>query len=190
MTEPSLDRSYDRPQYFDLFIVRTHLVRSVFATAGHLPLALLCGWAQAAPNLDEWVASNTTPTEKTLCSREVNGELFFVALAPDGKVRLGNRLDITGYTEAHVYSVAWVITNEKGGSVVAKVPPLPVAQRYVKEGSRLYADNVEYQTLNTASVRPMHVDVRIEKCAVWSQDSQSCQSARKAYTVNLCEIKS
>ena len=110
-------------------------------------------------------------------------------MAPDGKVRLGNRLDMTGYTETHGYSVAWVITNEKGGSVIAKVPPVPLVERYVKEDSRLYADNVEYQILNTGSEPRMHVDVRIEKCAVWSHHSRSCESAGKAYTVKLCEIK-
>ena len=141
------------------------------------------------PNLGEWVAANTSPTEKTVCSRQVDDELFFVAIAPDGRVRLGNRLDMTGYTETHAYSVAWVISNERGGSVVSEVPPVPVVQRYVKEGSRLFADNVEYQTLNSGSGIPMHVDVRIEKCAVWSQGSQSCQSARKVYTVKLCEIR-
>jgi len=119
----------------------------------------------------------------------VGDELFFVAMAADDKVRLGNRLDMTGYTEAHGYTVAWMITNEKGGSVIAKVPPVPIEERYVKEGSRVYADNVEYQTLNTAGTKLMRVEVRIGKCAVWSSGSQSCQSEQKAYTVKLCEIR-
>jgi hypothetical protein len=164
-------------------------VRSLFATVVLLPLAFLSGAAQAAPDLGEWVAANTTSTEKTVCSRQVDGDLFFVAMASDGKLRLGNRLDMTGYTETHGYSIAWSITNDKGGSVVAKVPPVPVVQRYVKEGSKLYADNVEYQTLNAGFTTQLHVDLRIEKCAVRSHDSQSCQSARKAYTVKLCEIR-
>ena len=164
-------------------------MRSLFATAALFSLLVLCGSAQATPNLGEWVAANTSPPEKTVCSRQVDGELFFVAMAPDDKVRLGNRLDMTGYTETHEYTVAWLITNEKGGSVVAKVPPVPLVQRYVKEDSKLYADNVEYQTLNAGSATPMHVEVRIEKCAVWSPGSQSCQSARKTYTVKLCEIR-
>lgn len=119
----------------------------------------------------------------------MDDELFFVAIAAHDRVRLGNRLDMTGYTETHGYTVAWIITNERGGSVVAKVPPVPVKQRYVKEGSRVYADNVEYQTLNAASAKLIRVEVRIEKCAVWSSGSKSCQSSPKAYTVTLCEIR-
>jgi hypothetical protein len=109
-------------------------------------------------------------------------------MAADDRVRLGNRLDMTGHTETYGYSVAWMLTNENGASVIAKVAPVPVAGRYVKEGSRVYADNIEYQTLKTASTRVMQVEVRIEKCTIWTQSSQSCQSGRKAYTVKLCEI--
>jgi hypothetical protein len=163
-------------------------VRSLFAAAAHLALALYCGWALAAPNLDQWVAANTSPTEKTVCTRQLGSELFFVAMAPNDKVRLGNRLDMTGYTETHAYTVAWMITNEKGGSVVAKVPPVTIGQQYVKEGSRVYADNVEYQTLIAAGTKLVHLEVRIQKCAVWSPGSQSCQSGEKAYAVKLCEV--
>ena len=164
-------------------------MRPVFAAAVLLPLALACRLTLASPSLGEWVAANTSPAEKTVCSRHVDGELFFVAMAPDNRVRLGNRLDMTGHTETHGYSVAWVITNEKGASVIAKVAPVPVAGRYVKDGSRVYADNIEYQTLSTASTRVMQVEIRIEKCTVWSHSSHSCQSGRNAYTVKLCEIK-
>jgi hypothetical protein len=164
-------------------------VRLLFAAAALLAPALLCAWAAASSNLDDWVAANTSPTEKTACIRQVDGELFFVAMAADDKVRLGNRLDMTGHTETHGYTVAWMITNEKGGSVVAKVPPVTVGQRYVKEGSRVYADNIEYQTLNTAGTKTLRVELRISKCAVWSPGSQSCQSGQKAYTVKLCDIR-
>jgi hypothetical protein len=139
--------------------------------------------------LDGWVAVNTSPNEKTACTRQVDNELFFVAIAADDKVRLGNRLDMTGYSETHGYSVAWVITNENGGSVVAKVPPVPIGQRYVREGSKVYAENVEYQTLNPAGTKLWRVEVRIGKCAVLSPGSQSCKSGQKAYTVKLCEIR-
>ena len=163
-------------------------MRPVLATAVLLTLALSCRLADAS-DLGEWVAANTSPAERTVCSRQVDGELFFVAMGSDDKVRLGNRLDMTGHTETHGYSVAWVITNERGGSVIARVAPVSVAGGYVKEGSRVYADNIEYQTLNIASTRVMEVEVRIRKCAVWSQSSHSCQSGQKAYTVKLCEIK-
>jgi hypothetical protein len=164
-------------------------VRWRFATAALLAAALFCGRAEASPKLDKWVAANTNPAERTACARQIDDELFFVAIAADDRVRLGNRLDMTGYTKIHGYTVAWMITNEKGGSVVAKVPPVPVRQRYVKEGSKVYADNVEYQTLNAADTKLMSVEVRIEKCAVWSSGSQSCQRERKAYNVKLCEIR-
>ena len=118
-------------------------MRTLFAAAVLLPLALAYRLTHAAPNLGQWVAANTDPAERTVCSRQVDGEAFFVAMAPDDKVRLGNRLDMTGHTETHGYSVAWVITDENGGSVIAKVAPAPVAGRYVKEGSRIYADNIE-----------------------------------------------
>jgi hypothetical protein len=164
-------------------------MRPVFAASVLLPLALSFRLIHASPNLGEWVAANTSPAEKTVCTRQVDGELFFVAVAPDDKVRLGNRLDMTAHTETHGYSVAWVITNEKGESVIAKVAPVPVAGGYVKEGSRVHADNIEYQTIKTASTRVLQVEIRIEKCAIWSHSSHACQSGRKAYTVKLCEIK-
>lgn len=169
--------------------VRTHSVRPVFAAAVLLPLALSCQLTHASLNLADWVAANTSPSERTVCSLQVDGELFFIAKAADDKVRLGNRLDMTGHTETHGYSVAWVITNEEGGSVIAKVAPVPVAGRYVKEGSTIYADNIEYQTLRTAPTRLVQVEIRIEKCATWSHSSKSCESGGKAYTVKLCEIE-
>ena len=144
--------------------------------------------ADASPSLSDWVASNTSPAEKTACVREESGEYFFIAMAGRDKVRLGSRLDLSGYKETHEFSVAWLIRGEKATSIVAKVRPESIKQRYVKEGPRIYAENIEYQTLNTLDSTSFRVEVKVKKCAVRSDDSQTCKSGQKVYTVKVCEI--
>lgn len=67
-------------------------MRALFAAAALLAPALFCERAEASPNLDKWVAANTSPTARTACARQVDDELFFVAIAADDRVRLANRV--------------------------------------------------------------------------------------------------
>jgi hypothetical protein len=150
---------------------------------------LLAGPAGASPTLDQWVAANASPAEKTLCTREERGEFFFVALSSQDRVRVGSRVDMTGYKETHEFGVAWIIGNERAASIVAKVEPTTIRERYVKEGSRIYADNVYYQTLKPTESKLFRVDAQVHKCAVWSPGSNTCASGRKAYTVKVCDTK-
>ena len=96
---------------------------------------------------------------------------------------------MTGYKETHEFGVAWIISNERAASIVAKVEPTTIRERYVKEGARIYADNVYYQTLNTTESKLFRVDVQVHKCAVWSPVSNTCASERKVYTVKVCDTK-
>jgi len=96
---------------------------------------------------------------------------------------------MTEYKEIQEFGVAWLIGNERAASIVAKVEPTTIRERYVKEGSRIYADNIYYQTLNTAKSKLFRVDVQVHKCAVWSRGSNTCASGRKAYTVKVCDTK-
>ena len=154
------------------------LVSALFSAGGH-----------ASPTLDEWVAVHVDPSEKTVCTRQAGSELFFVALAANERVRLGDRLDMSGYSETHSFSVAWTITDERGRSLVAKTPPVSITQRYVKEGSKVYADGVGYQTLNSGDANILRFEVAIEKCSVRSDTSGSCKSGEKRYTVKVCEVR-
>jgi hypothetical protein len=97
-------------------------------------------------------------------------------------------LDMTGYDHTHEFSVGWILRNERGSSIVAKVRPETVREQYVKEGARVYAENVEYQTLSAPAPKRLRVEVKIGKCSVWSPDSQTCKSGQKVYTVSVCEV--
>ena len=151
--------------------------------------ALFSAGALASPTLDEWVAVHSAPSERTVCTRQAGGELFFVALAPNERVRLGERLDITGYSETHSFSVAWIITDERGKSLVAKIPPVSVTQRYVKEGAKVYADGIGYQKLKQAGANVLRFEVAIEKCLVRFDSLAGCKSGEKRYTVQVCELR-
>ena len=164
-------------------------IRSLSIVTALIAGVLLAGPAGASPTLDQWVAANASPAEKTLCSREERGEFFFVALSSQDRVRVGSRVDMTGYKETHEFGVAWIIGNDRAASIVAKVEPTTISERYVKEGSRIYADNIYYQTLNTAESKSFRVDVQVYKCAVRSPGSNACASGRKAYTVKVCDAK-
>jgi len=164
-------------------------IRPLFIATTLVAAALLGGCAEASQTLDEWVAANTNHAEKTLCTHEERGEFFFIALASPDRVRLGSRVDMTGYKATHEFGVAWIIGNERTASIVAKVQPKPIRERYVKQGSRIYADNVEYETLKTAESKLFRVEVQVHKCEVWSHSSETCDSGRKVYTVKVCNTK-
>src|SRR5437879_1986717 len=119
-------------------------VRLVSIAALLVAGVVLFGLAEASPSLSDWVASNTSPAEKTACVREASGEYFFIAMAGRDKVRLGSRVDLSGYKDTHEFSVAWLIGNERAASIVAKVRPESLKERYVKDGPRIYAENIEY----------------------------------------------
>jgi len=154
-----------------------------------IPTVLVAGRAEASPTLNEWVAANASTNEKTLCTREESGEFFFIALASPNRVRVGSRIDMTGYGETQEFGTAWIIGNEKAGSIVAKVQPSPIKERYVREGAKFYADNIEYQTLSTGESALLRVDVRVHKCRVWSPSSNTCDRDLKSYAVKVCETR-
>lgn len=160
------------------------------ATAAALVIGILViGRAEASPTLDEWVAANASPTERVLCTRQRGSEFFFIALAPRHRVRLGMRLDFTRFTLAHEFSYAWKIGNEAAASIVAKIQPTSIKGQYVREGSRMYMDDVQYQTLTTGESKVLRVSVEIHKCRVWSRTLSTCEIGAQAYTVKLCDAK-
>ena len=149
----------------------------------------MVGRAEALPTLDEWVAANAGPAERVLCTREKDGEFFFIGLAPHDRVRLGSRLDLSGYTTANEFTIAWTIGNQTSDYIVAKIRPTAILQKSVRYGSRIYVDNVEYQTLKAADSKVLRVSVAIHKCRVWSHSSNTCASGATAYTVKVCEAR-
>ena len=141
-----------------------------------------------AADADDWVQQNLVNGEKVLCQRDVSGEYFFLAYA-EGKVKVGSRLDMTGYPYAHVFSVAWSFRNENDASVVAKVPPVAYKERYIKSDSKVFAENVEYQTLEIAKAKTLHVAVHIRKCAGAACDKQLAANKNETeYEVDLCVV--
>jgi hypothetical protein len=161
--------------------------RSRAIAAAAVITLLVVGCSKALPTLDEWVATNAVPAEKVLCTREENGEFFFIALASHDRVRLGSRLDLGGYTSAYEFSIAWRIGNETSDYIVAKIRPTSIVQRSVKSRSRVFADNVEYQTLKTADSKVLRVSVTIHKCRAWSPSAKTCDGGATDYTVKVCE---
>jgi hypothetical protein len=138
---------------------------------------------------EDWVKQNLVNHERVLCQRNVSGEYFFVAKAGD-KVKVGSRLDMTGYPAAHVFTIAWAFQNEQDGSVVAKVPPKTVKQSYTKNDGKVFAENVEYQTLAIGEAKTVRVVVHISKCMGPDCDKQVAASKRdKEYRVELCVVQ-
>ncbi|HJS77700.1 MAG TPA: hypothetical protein VJ778_09840 [Burkholderiales bacterium] len=136
----------------------------------------------------DWAKGNLAKSERLLCQRKVAGEHFFLALAGD-KVKVGSRLDMTGYSEAHVYTIAWIFQNEKDDSLVAKVPPKAVKQRYTQSADKIFAENVEYQTLAIGQSKTVRVAIEIRKCA-GPECGKTGESKRdKKYDVDMCTLK-
>jgi hypothetical protein len=116
----------------------------------------------------------------------VNGELFLVARTSDNRLRLGTWLDITGYQG---FSIAWEMTDENGASLSSKaVRPTSIKEKFVRDVGRTYADMMEYQTLSRSNPKELRLEVKIEKCAVWSDEPRSCRSAKKSYTLKVCDV--
>jgi hypothetical protein len=148
--------------------------------------ALGCSTIYAAGGIDDWIAQNTGAKEKVVCGREVNGEYFFVSRAGD-KVRLGSRLNMTEYTETHVFLVGWRLQNENDESLVAKVRPISIRDEYVRNGEMVFAENVQYQTLRRSHSKTIHVTIHVKKCQTSECDRQKTISKReKQYVVDLC----
>lgn len=138
---------------------------------------------------EDWPKQNLLDNERLLCQRNVNEEDFFVAYAAE-KVKVGSRLDMTGYPATHVFTVAWTFRNEQDASVVAKVPPEATKQSYTKRNSKVYAENVEYQTLAIGQAKTVRVVVHISKCVGPDCDKQVTANKRhKEYSVELCVIQ-
>jgi hypothetical protein len=135
--------------------------------------------------LEGWVAANAK--EKVICQREVAGEYFFVARAGDSdQVRLGSRIDLTGYRETLSTSVAWMFVGEAGRSLTAKVVPTSIRSELLFVDGKAYAESVSYQTLNVGASSAMRVQVAIEKCPVRPCSGQSGDGAAR-YIVEICE---
>jgi hypothetical protein len=138
---------------------------------------------------EDWVKQNLVNHERVLCQRNVSGEYFFLAKAGD-EVKVGSRLDMTGYPAAHVFTIAWTFQNEQHGSVGAKVPPKTVKQSYTKSDSKVFAENVEYQTLAIGQAKTVRVVVHIGKCVGPDCDKQVAAIKRdKEYKVELCVVQ-
>lgn len=142
-----------------------------------------------AAGADDWAKQNLVNGERLLCQREASGEYFFLAEAGD-KVKVGSRLDMTGYSDTHVFTVAWTFQNEKDASLVAKNPPKAIKESYKQSGGKVSAENVEYQTLAIGQSKTVRVAVEIRKCAGPECDKQVAESKRnREYKVELCVVQ-
>ena len=151
-------------------------------------LALACTRVDAAPTLKEWVAANVAPAEKVLCQRNSQGEYFFVARAEgDDKLRLGSRVDLTGYKlETFSISVRWRLQDENGRTITPKVAAKPIRNELRQGGGKTYAEGVEIQTLNIGSPpKRLRARVVVVKCSVHPCSKEARDAAR--YTVRVCE---
>ncbi len=146
-------------------------------------------WSSAAANaLDDWVTQHIGESEKVLCKRDVGGEYFFLTQVGD-RVRLGSRLDMTGYTERHEFIAAWTFQNENKKSLSTKVHPIPITEKYVRSGDKMFAENVEYQTLDLKDSRIVAVAIKIKKCPTSECSLQVTRNKEeKQYTIQLCEV--
>jgi hypothetical protein len=135
--------------------------------------------------LEGWVAENAK--EKVICQREANGEYFFVARDGDSdRLRLGSRIDLTGYRETLSTRVAWNFVDRAGRSLTAKVVPTTLRSEFLLVEGKAYAESVSYQTINVGASSAMRVHVSIEKCPVRPCSGKSGDGAAR-YRVEICE---
>ena len=152
-------------------------------------VVLLFAESAKANDLDEWVVQNTKDAEKVLCKRQIHNEYFFMARSNGSTVKLGNRLDMTGFTSTHSFIVSWRFLDSRGQSLSMKVPPKSVKSEYVRSGDMVFAENVEYQTLKTGEGHNVRVIVEVKKCPTSQCDKrQALNSKEEEYTVELCDI--
>ncbi len=152
-------------------------------------LGVAGSWSSAAAStLDDWVTQHIGEGEKLLCKRDVSGEYFFLTQVGD-RVRLGSRLDMTGYTERHEFIAAWVFLNENKRSLATKVHPIPIMEKYVRGGDRIFAENVEYQTLDLRDSKMVAVAIKIKKCQTSECSLHVTRNKEeKQYTIKLCDV--
>jgi len=145
-------------------------------------ILLACSALAHAAALDDWIGASAQG-DAVVCKRELGGEYFF--LATNGlQAKVGTRLDMTGARGAHKLSVAWRITDEQGNSLVAKIPPVPLRNAYVRDGGSTFAEDVQVETLTGPASRTLRAVVEVKKCP-----GDSCSSADKDsafYTVDVC----
>lgn len=144
---------------------------------------------QGSITLDEWVAKHVNADEKLLCKREVNREYFFTAQIGD-KVKVGSRIDITGAGRFPKTLISgWLFQNEKDSHLVTNTPPTTVKRGYVKDRGRMYAEQIEYQTLYLHNSQKMRVKIDIKKCPTENCSREKTASKEEEqYKIELCEI--
>ena len=154
-------------------------------------LAFLCGSLFAplavGATLDHWVEQNVQGDEKVVCKRDVRGEFFFVALA-GSKVKVGNRLDATGDSEPRSTAVAWMFQSSEGESLSSEVRPISVSSKYVRDGAKIFIENVEYQTLKGKRPTAVRAGVVVRKCAAQRCTVQQETLQEPKQTLRLCEF--
>jgi hypothetical protein len=141
----------------------------------------------SAITLDEWIGQNVQGDEQVICKKELNGEYFFVARA-GSKVKVGNRLDVTGDSKPQSIAVAWMFQNSAGKSLSSKARPIAVRSDYKREGTRIFADNVDYQVLKLEGQTTVRAAVVVRKCAVAQCTVERETLQEPKYIIRLCEF--
>lgn len=144
-----------------------------------------------ADTIEDWVQRNLNRNEQVLCKLEVQHEYFFLARAETpGVLKLGARLNMSAYNTSHTFLVAWVFQDEDKRSLATKTQPTPVVNKYVKDGSMIFAEGVEYQTIVSGSGRVL-VALDIKKCPTSKCDLHKTYTPQEQkYSVSVCELKS
>jgi hypothetical protein len=152
-------------------------------------LAVFSAPSVVATTIEEWVSQNTNGADKILCKREIRHEYIFFSQSASGRVKLGTRLDMTGYRETHTFLVGWIFQDEQNQSLSTKIPPTLVTTKYVKSGDRVFAENVEYQTLRSSGGGKVRVGLKVKKCPTSECDLQQKRNKEEQeYMIDLCEI--
>jgi hypothetical protein len=139
-------------------------------------------------SLDQWIGANTPPGEPIICKLDADGEYFFVARAGANRLRLGSRLDMTEYRDTHSFATIWMLKNERGDFVTAKVTPTVMKSEYVTSGDKTYAESVEYQSV-LLGTEELRVEVAVEKCPALDCEAANTRTAAKKYGFELCTTR-
>ena len=145
--------------------------------------------AKQSITLDEWVAKHITANERLLCERDVNREYFFIARIGD-RVKVGSRVDITGTSRTPKTLISgWLFQNEKDSYLATNTPPTTVKGGYTKDGDRIYAEQIEYQTLYIQGSQKMRVAINIKKCPTENCSREKTASKEEEqYRIEVCEV--
>lgn len=111
----------------------------------------------------DWKAENVSDGGRVLCSKEVDGDYFFVERVGDS-IKTGSLIDVTGAGgDPKSFIVSWGFRDSKGQYLETSTPPKDLKKSYIKIDRNMYAENVSYHHLHLKTAKSMSISIELKK---------------------------